>query len=84
MLFRSKVDREGTVEGKVLTKADAAKLAVVVGTGAIVGNIVSGPAGAAVGAVVGAGAAAATKGRDIRLNRLQQLRIRTSIETKIR
>ncbi len=80
----SKVDREGTVEGKVLTKGDAAKLAVVVGTGAIVGNIVSGPAGAAVGAVVGAGAAAATKGRDIRLNRLQQLRIRTSIETKIR
>jgi len=80
------VDPEGGVKGKDSTKDDAAKVGAATGVGAIVGAIFGGGKGAAIGAAVG-GAAGTTRvltkrGQDIRLDRGQQLRIRTSGETR--
>ncbi|MDQ6786262.1 MAG: hypothetical protein M3033_05525 [Acidobacteriota bacterium] len=83
-----RVDLEGTVEGKSSVKDDSIKVGVATGTGAVVGAVAGGPVGAAVGAGVGAafgvGAAAVERGKDIKLNKNQQLRIKTSYETQIR
>lgn len=83
-----KVDMEGTVESKVATRSDAARVGAAAGVGAIVGGTVAGPAGIAVGAGVGAalgvGSVVVVRGRHVNLNRLQQLRLRTTFEGKIR
>ncbi len=82
------VDTEGTVEGKRSIKEDAAKVGGATGAGALIGVIAGGPVGAAVGAAVGAsfgvGAVVVERGKHIRLNRAQQLRIKTTYETQIR
>ena len=82
------VDGEGTAIGKGSLKSDAIKVGAATGTGATVGVIAGGPVGAAVGAGVGAafgvGAVVIEKGKHIKLNQAQQLRVKTSYETQIR
>ncbi len=82
------VDGEGTAIGKGSLKSDAIKVGAATGTGATIGVVAGGPVGAAVGAGVGAafgvGAVVIEKGRHIKLNQAQQLRIKTSYETQIR
>ena len=81
------VDSEGGVKGRDSTKDDAAKVGAASGVGAIIGAIAGGGKGAAIGAVIGGGAGAAhvmtQRGKDIRLERGQQLKIRTSTDTGV-
>jgi hypothetical protein len=83
-----RVDTEGTVEGKSSVKGDITKVSASTGTGALIGVIAGGPVGAAVGAGVGAafgvGAVVVERGKHIRLNKAQQLRIKSTYETQIR
>lgn len=83
-----RVDPEGTVEGKSSIKDDSIKVGASTGTGLVVGAIAGGPVGAAVGASVGAafgvGAVVIERGKHIRLNKQQQLKIKTAYETQIR
>jgi hypothetical protein len=83
-----RVDTEGTVEGKSSVKSDSVKIGATTGTGLVVGAIAGGPVGAAVGAGVGAafgvGAVVVERGKHIRLNRDQQLRIKSAYATQIR
>lgn len=83
-----KVDNEGNAVGKRSMTKDAIKVGSATGGGATIGALTGGPVGAAVGAGVGAafgvGAVVIDRGKNIRLNSAQQLRIRTSYETKIR
>ncbi len=78
----SKVDPEGGVQGQSSTKGDVQKVGAAAGIGAIIGLIAGGGTGAAIGATIGAGVGTAgvltQKGKDIRLNQGQQLRIRTA------
>jgi hypothetical protein len=81
------VDSEGGVRGKDSTKDDAAKVGAASGIGAIIGTIAGGGKGAAIGAIIGGGAGTAgvmtQRGKDIRLDRGQQLKIRTSTDTGV-
>ena len=81
------VDREGGVKGRDSTKDDVSKVGAATGVGAIIGAIAGGGKGAAIGAVIGGaagtGAVVTTRGRDVRLERGQQLRIRTSNDTSV-
>jgi hypothetical protein len=81
------VDSEGGVKGRDSTKDDVSKVGAATGIGAIIGAIVGGGKGAAVGAAIGGAAGTGRvltkRGKDIRLDRGQQLRIRTSAETRI-
>ena len=83
-----RVDPEGTVEGKSSIKDDSIKVGAATGTGLVVGAVAGGPVGAAVGAGVGAafgvGAVVIERGKHIRLNKAQQLRVKTAYETQIR
>ncbi|MET0754228.1 MAG: hypothetical protein ABWZ66_12680 [Pyrinomonadaceae bacterium] len=82
------VDTEGTALGKSSIKDDSIKVGATTGTGLVIGAIAGGPVGAAVGAGVGAafgvGAVVMERGKHIRLNKNQQLRIKTVYETQIR
>ncbi len=77
-----KVDPEGGVQGQSSTRSDVQKVGAAAGIGAIIGLIAGGGTGAAIGATIGAGVGTAgvltQKGKDIRLNQGQQLRIRTA------
>ena len=79
------VDSEGGVKGRDGTKDDAAKIGAASGVGAIIGAIAGGGKGAAIGAIIGGGAGTAgtmtQRGKDIRLDRGQHLKIRTSTDT---
>lgn len=81
------VDAEGGVRGRDSTKDDVAKVGAATGVGAIIGAIAGGGKGAAIGAVIGGGAGTAgvmtQRGKDIRLERGQQLKIRTSSDTGV-
>lgn len=83
-----RVDEEGTAIGQNSHKRNAIKVGAPAGAGMIIGAVTGGPVGAAVGAGVGAafgvGAVVVQRGKHIRLNRNQQLRVRTSYETQIR
>jgi hypothetical protein len=76
------VDPEGGVRGKSSTKDDVTKVGASTGIGAIIGGIAGGGKGAAIGAIIGGGASTAgvmtQRGKDIRLERGQQLRIRAT------
>jgi hypothetical protein len=76
------VDPEGGVRGKSTTKDDVAKVGAAAGVGAIIGAIAGGGKGAAIGAVLGGSAGGAgvmtQRGKDIRLEPGQQLRIRAT------
>lgn len=79
------VDSEGGVKGRDSTKDDAAKVGAASGIGAIIGVIAGGGKGAAIGAIIGGGAGTAgvmtQRGKDIRLDRGQHMKIRTSTNT---
>ena len=83
-----RVDNEGTAIGKSSLKPDIIKVSTATGTGAAVGAIVAGPVGLAVGSGIGAAAAVGAviieRGKDIRLNANQQLRLKAAYETQIR
>ena len=76
------VDPEGGVRGRSTTKEDVAKVGAGAGVGAIIGAIAGGGKGAGIGAIIGGAAGTAgvmtQRGRDLRFDRGQQLRIRTS------
>jgi hypothetical protein len=79
------IDSEGGVKGRDSTKDDAAKVGAASGIGAIIGAIAGGGKGAAIGAIIGGGAGTAgvmtQRGKDIRLDRGQHMKIRTSTNT---
>lgn len=79
------IDTEGGVRGQDSTKDDAAKVGAASGVGAIIGAIAGGGKGAAIGAIIGGGAGTAgvmtQRGKDIRLERGQHMKIRTSTDT---
>lgn len=81
------VDREGGVRGQDSSKDDVAKVGAATGIGAIIGAIAGGGKGAAIGAVIGGGVGGAgvmsQRGKDIRLEQGQQLKIRTSTDTNV-
>src|SRR5829696_7276106 len=81
------IDSEGGVKGRDSTKDDAAKVGAASGVGAIIGAIAGGGKGAAIGAIIGGGAGTAgvmtQRGKDIRLERGQHLKIRTSTDTGV-
>jgi hypothetical protein len=81
------IDAEGGVKGRDSTKDDAAKVGAASGIGAIIGAIAGGGKGAAIGAIIGGGAGTAgvmtQRGKDIRLERGQHLKIRTSTDTSV-
>jgi hypothetical protein len=80
------VDPEGGVRGKSSTKDDVAKVGAGAGIGAIIGAIAGGGKGAGIGAVIGASVGTAgvmtQRGKDIRFERGQQLRIRSTGRTR--
>jgi hypothetical protein len=82
-----KVDTEGGVQGTSSTKSDVTKVGAAAGIGAIIGAIAGGGTGAAIGATIGAGVGTAgvltSRGKDIRLEQGQQLRIRTAGDAEI-
>jgi hypothetical protein len=81
------VDPEGGVRGRDKTKDDVSTIGASTGVGAIIGAIAGGGKGAAIGAAIGGaigtGRVLTSSGGDIRLERGQQLRIRTASETRI-
>lgn len=81
------VDSEGGVKGRSSTKDDVSKVGASAGVGAILGAIFGGAQGAAIGAAIGGSVGTAgvltSRGRDLRLERGQQLKIRTENETRI-
>ncbi len=81
------VDSEGGVRGKDSTKDTVAKVGASTGIGAIIGAIVGGGKGAAIGAAIGGSVGTAgvltARGKDLRLARGQQLRIRAATETRV-
>lgn len=81
------IDSEGGVKGQDSTKDDAAKVGAASGIGAIIGAIAGGGKGAAIGAIIGGGAGTAgvmtQRGKDIRLEHGQHLKIRTSTDTGV-
>ena len=85
--YEPQVDTEGGVKGRDSTKDDAAKVGAASGIGAIIGVIAGGGKGAAIGAIIGGGAGTAgvmtQRGKDIRLERGQHMKIRTSTDTSV-
>jgi hypothetical protein len=81
----TQIDSEGGVKGQDSTMVDAAKGGASSGIGAIIGAIAGGGKGAAIGAIIGGGAGTAgmmtQRGKDIRLERGQHMKIRTSTDT---
>ena len=79
------IDSEGGVKGSDSTKDDVAKVGAASGIGAIIGVIAGGGKGAAIGSIIGGGAGTAgvmsQRGKDIRLERGQHLKIRTATDT---
>jgi hypothetical protein len=76
------VDPEGGIRGSDSTRDDVAKVGASAGIGAIIGGIAGGGKGAGIGAIIGAGAGTAgvmnQRGKEIRLEPGQQLKIRVA------
>jgi hypothetical protein len=83
-----RVSDEGTAVGQSSIKGDAIKVGASTGTGAGIGAVTGGPVGLAIGASIGAafgiGTALIDRGKHIRLNKNQQLKVRTAYDTQIR
>jgi hypothetical protein len=81
------VDSEGGVKGRSSTKDDVSKVGASTGIGAIIGAVVGGGKGAAIGAAIGAGVGTGSvlsgRGHEVRLERGQQMKIRTATETRL-
>lgn len=84
---QAEVDREGGVRGRDSTKDDVTKVGAATGIGALIGAIAGGGKGAAIGAAIGgsagAGGVLSSRGKDIHLDRGQQLKLRTSSDARI-
>ena len=82
-----KVDKEGGIKGRDSTKDDVSKVGAATGIGAVIGAIFGGGQGAAIGAAIGGSVGAAgvmtQRGKDVRLDRGQQLKIRTATDARI-
>jgi hypothetical protein len=80
-----RVDNEGAVRESDQTNKTVTRTAIGTAVGAIIGAIAGGGKGAAIGAIIGGGAGAGAvmtqRGKDIRLERGQHLKIRTSTDT---
>ena len=76
------VDPEGGVRGRDSRKDDAVKVGAGAGIGAIIGAIAGGAKGAGIGAIIGGSVGTAgvltERGKEIRLERGQQIRIRAT------
>ena len=83
-----RISNEGTAVGQSSVKGDVIKISAATGTGAGIGALTGGPVGLAIGAGVGAafgiGTALVDRGKHIRLNKNQQLKVRSSYDTQIR
>ncbi len=81
------VDSEGGVRGRDSTKDDVSKVGAATGIGAVIGAIFGGGKGAAIGAAVGGSVGTAgvltQRGKDVRLERGQRLKIRTATDARI-
>jgi len=81
------VDSEGGVKGRSSTKDDISRVGASTGIGAIIGAVVGGGKGAAIGAVIGGAVGTSSvltnRGKDVRLERGQQMKIRTANETRV-
>ncbi len=81
------VDSEGGVKGRDSTKDDVSKVGAATGIGAVLGAIFGGGKGAAIGAAVGGSVGTAgvlsQRGKDVRLEQGQRLRIRTATDARI-
>jgi hypothetical protein len=81
------VDSEGGVKGRDSTKDDVSKVGAATGIGAVLGAIFGGGKGAAIGAAVGGSVGTAgvltQRGKDVRLERGQRLKIRTATDARI-
>lgn len=81
------VDSEGGVKGRSSTKDDISRVGASTGIGAVIGAVIGGGKGAAIGAVlggaVGTGSVLSQRGHDVRLDRGQQMRIRTATEARV-
>jgi outer membrane lipoprotein SlyB len=81
------VDSEGGVKGRSSTKDDISRVGASTGIGAIIGAVVGGGKGAAIGAAIGGAVGASSvltkRGEDVRLDRGQQMKIRTANETRV-
>jgi hypothetical protein len=81
------VDPEGGVHGRSTTKDDVTKIGAGAGIGAVIGAIAGGGKGAAIGAIlgggVGTGGVLTARGKDLRLERGQQLMIRTTNDARV-
>jgi hypothetical protein len=81
------VDSEGGVKGRDTTKDDVTKVGAATGIGAVIGAIFGGGKGAAIGAAVGGSVSTAgvlsQRGKDLRLERGQRLKIRTATDARI-
>ena len=77
-----RVDNEGAVRDESQTNRTVQRAAIGTAVGAIIGAIAGGGKGAAIGAAIGGSVGTAgvltQRGKDIRLERGQQLRIRTT------
>jgi hypothetical protein len=82
-----RVDSEGGVQGQSTTKDDVTKVGASTGVGALIGAIFGGGKGAAIGAAIGGSVGTASvvtsRGKDLRLERGQRLKIRTANDTRI-
>ncbi|MBC8029726.1 MAG: hypothetical protein H7Z16_06410 [Pyrinomonadaceae bacterium] len=80
------VDSEGGVKGRNSTKDDVSKVGAATGIGAVLGAIFGGGKGAAIGAAVGGSVGTAgvltQRGKDVRLERGQRLKIRTATDAR--
>src|SRR5262245_23372532 len=76
-----RITDEGTAIGQSSMKGDATRVGISTGAGAGIGAVAGGPVGAAIGAGIGAaygiGSAMFERGKHIRLNKNQQLRVRS-------
>lgn len=81
------VDSEGGVRGRDSTKDDVSKVGAATGIGAVIGAIFGGGKGAAIGAAVGGSMGTAgvltQRGKDVRLQQGQRLKIRTATDARI-
>jgi hypothetical protein len=83
-----RISNEGTAVGQSSVKPDVIKISASTGTGAGIGAIAGGPVGLAIGASIGAafgvGTALIDRGKHIKLNKNQQVKVRSSYDTQIR
>ena len=79
--------RKAVLKEETQPRTTPRKSAAASGIGAIIGTIAGGGKGAAIGAIIGGGAGTAgvmtQRGKDVRLERGQQLKIRTSTDTGV-